>query len=103
VTGTGRLNRVYTFGGHRYGEFDLSLTIPLTGLTGDNPIALKPGSVMRMSLHGDGNVDGTEPDGLATVRLSMVMLFDVPDGTASVRVDALMRTATEGLPPRKRD
>ena len=103
VAGTGTLARVYSFAGHRYGEFELSMNIPLTAMTGATPIDLKPGSTMKLSVHGDGNVEGTEPDGVATMRMTMVMLFDVPDGTASIRVDALMTMATETLPPRKRD
>jgi len=67
-------------------------------------IKLKPGSAIALHMLAEGNVGGTEPDGLALMRMNVVMLFDVPGGAdASIRIDAVMTFTTEALPPRKRD
>ena len=104
VTGTGKLADAYTFGGRKYGVYDLQLEFPLTALTGENKIPLKPGSKMAMHLVGDGNVDGTEPDGTMTMRMTLRVFFEAPNGASgSIKADGVAVRTAEKLPPRKRD
>jgi hypothetical protein len=104
VTGTGKLVETYTFGGHKYGVYDMRLEFPLTALTGATRIELKPGSKMQMHIVGDGNVEGTEPDGVMTMRLTMRVAFEAPNGAeANIKADGILTRATERLPARKRD
>ncbi|MCI0703219.1 MAG: hypothetical protein L0241_19240 [Planctomycetia bacterium] len=104
ATGSGTLTRAYLFDGRKYGGFEIKLDIPITEMTDPIKIKLKPGSAMSMHMLAEGNVDGTEPDGVAMMRMSMLMLFEVPGGAeASIRVDGVLTMTTEALPPRKRD
>ena len=104
VTGTGKLADAYTFGGHKYGVYDLHLEFPLTALSGEGKVPLKAGSKMAMHIVGDGNVDGTEPDGIVTMRMTLRVFFEAPNGAAgSIKADGVATRATEKLPPPKRD
>ena len=104
ATATGKLAEAYTFGGHKYGVYDMRLEFPLTELGGANPVALKPGSKMAMHIVGDGNVDGAEPDGTMTMRLTMRVSFKVPNGVeGDIKADGIMTRTAERLPPRKTD
>jgi hypothetical protein len=104
VTATGTLADVYTFGGHKYGVYDLQLEFPLTALSGAAKVPLKPGSKMAMHIVGDGNVDGGEPDGTMTLRMTLRIFFEAPNGAVgNIKVDGVATRSTEKLPPPKRD
>jgi hypothetical protein len=76
----------------------------LTALAGENKIPLKPGSKMAMHLVGDGAVDGGAPDGTMTVRMTLRVFFEAPNGAVgSIKADGVSTRAAEKLPPRKRD
>jgi hypothetical protein len=104
ASGNGKLVEVYTFGGNKYGVFDMRIEFPLTELSGENKLPLKPGSRMTMHIVGDGNVDGAEPDGVATGRVALRIFFEAPNGAeGSIKADGIMIRTTEKLPPRPRD
>jgi hypothetical protein len=104
ASGTGKLAEVYTFGGSRYGVYDMRVELPLTELGGENKLALKAGSKMVMHIVGDGNVDGTEPDGVLTMRLTLRVFFEGVNGAdGCVKADGIMTRAVEKLPVRPRD
>jgi hypothetical protein len=102
--GEGKFVESYIYGGHTYGVYDMHIQFPLTQLVGPNRIDLKPGSKMDLRVLGDGNVDGREPNGILTMRITLRAFFDVPNGaTASIKADGVMLRTTERLPDRKRD
>lgn len=104
VSGSGKLADVYTFGGHKYGVYDLQMEFPLTALSGENKIPLKAGSKMQMHMVADGNVDGSEPDGSATMRMTLRVFFESQNGVSgSIKADSIGTRAAEKLPPPKRD
>ncbi|MCS6864772.1 MAG: hypothetical protein RMJ56_18250 [Gemmataceae bacterium] len=102
--GEGKFVESYTFGGYTYGIYDMFIQFPLTQFAGPNPIDLKTGSKMEMRILGDGNVDGREPNGILTMRITLRAFFDGPQGAvASIKGDGVMLRSTERLPSRKRD
>jgi hypothetical protein len=104
VIGTGKLADAYTFGGHQYGVFDLMVEFPLTAMTGAEKIPLKPGSKLAIHITGDGNADGAEPDGAATMRMTLRIFFEADNGVVgSIKADGIGTRSTEKLPPPKRD
>jgi hypothetical protein len=104
ASGSGKLAEVYTFGGNKYGVFDLRIEFPLSEISGENKIPLKAGSKMTMHIVGDGNVDGAEPDGAMTMQLSLRIFFEAPNGAEGcIKADSVATRAVEKLPARPRD
>ncbi len=104
ASGSGKLADVYTFGGKPYGVYDMRVEFPLSELKGAPKLALLPGSKMALHMVCDGNVDGAEPDGTMTMRLTLRVAFDAPNGTkVNIKADGIMTRATERLPARHRD
>jgi hypothetical protein len=100
----GKFLESYDFGGHKYGVYSMEIEFPITELTGANPTPVKPGSKIAMHIIGDGNVDGGEPDGVMTMRLSMRLFIETPNGvTGSIKSDGVLTRSTERLSAAKRD
>lgn len=103
ASGTGKLLEAYTFGGHKYGVYDLRIEFPITELGGANKVPLKAGSKMTMHIVGEGNVDGKEPDGAITMRMTLRVSFEANGVEGHIKSEGVSVRATEKLPPRKRD
>ncbi len=102
--GEGKFVESYTFGGYKYGIYDMLIQFPLKQLAGPNPMDLKSGSKMEMRILADGNVDGREPNGILTLRVTLRAFFDGPQGaSASIKADGVMLQSMARLPARKRD
>jgi hypothetical protein len=103
ASGSGKLLESYSFGGRKYGVYDIRIEFPLTELGGPNKVALKPGSKMAIQMFGDGNVDGTEPDGMLTTRMTLRVAFEANGVEGHIKADGISVHLTEKLPPPKRD
>lgn len=68
---TGKLVKTYQKDGAGYGVFEVKASLPITGLGPKNPLTVKPGSQMTLTLTGDGCIDGTVPGGETATKMQL--------------------------------
>lgn len=73
VSGTGKLVKAYQKDGRQFGVIELTMVLPVTGLGPNNPVTVKKGSKLTMTLTGDGCVDGSIPVGTSVMKTTFAL------------------------------
>lgn len=96
-TGTGKLTKVYTKNGHKFGVLTITLDLAVAKVGGGKDVvALKPGSKMKFEMSGDGCIDGKESTGTMKMSMSADFTGNIPGAELGIKMTAAgTKTSTE--------
>jgi hypothetical protein len=95
---TGKLTKVYTKDGRRFGTLDLDITLGVKELRVDGQeIAMKPGSTIRATMTLDVCIDGSAHTGTEKGTMTFDLKGDIPNGSLAVTGTAKFDKSSEDL------
>jgi hypothetical protein len=100
VSGGGKLVRAYQKDGRQFGVIEITLALPVTGLGANNPVAVKTGSKLTITLTGDGCLDGSVPAGTTVTRTVFTLEGSVMGTDLQVKSEGTETQKIEPLPPK---
>lgn len=95
---SGKLVKAYAKDGVGYGVLEMKASLPITGLGPKNPLTVKPGSSMTMTMTGDGCIDGTTATGDSTTKMAIKIDASVMGVDITVTADVTQKKTTAQLP-----
>ena len=97
ATMSGKLVKAYQKDGAGYGVIEMKASMPITGLGPKNPLTIKPGSTLTMTMTSDGCIDGSTAAGEMTTTMTIKLEATTMGIDVSVVADAIQKKTTVPL------
>lgn len=94
----GSLVRAFQQDGATFGAFEIKAELPIKSLGDKSPLALKPSSVLNMTVTGTGNIDGTLLAGTMTTKMRIKIEGTTQGLDLTVTADVEQKKTSEPLP-----